>query len=164
MFTENSPFGRCAWYPTLATMVASYLSVFEEGSIALKQALGVLAAMVLATVGVLLSSTVGPFASTAAGASAAVAGELKKWYPITLSFAGPNSSETSTSPNPFLDRRLQVTFIAPSGKTYTVPGFFDGDGNGGATGNVWRAHFSPMRLAPGATRLPSAGGRTSPSI
>jgi hypothetical protein len=100
--------------------------------------------MVLATVGALSALAAGPFASNvAAGASATVTGELKKWHPITLSFAGPTSTETSTSPNPFLDRRLQVTFTAPSGKTYTVPGFFDGDGNGGASGNVWRAHFSP---------------------
>jgi hypothetical protein len=124
-------------------VVALYLSVFEEGVTALKHAVCVLAAMVLATVGVLSASAVGPFASIAAGASAVVSGELKKWHPITLSFAGPTSSETSTSPNPFLDRRLQVTFTAPSGRTYIVPGFFDGDGNGGATGNVWRARFTP---------------------
>src|SRR5687768_9730999 len=119
--------------------------VTHEGEVfvSLKQTAFVFVAAVLATVSALLSSTVGPFAATAAGASATVTGELKKWHPITLSFAGPNSSETSTSPNPFLDRRLQVTFTAPSGKTYSVPGFFDGDGNGGASGNVWRAHFSP---------------------
>jgi hypothetical protein len=110
---------------------------------ALNQAVRVLAAMVLAIVGALSVLTGGSFASTAAGTSATVSGELKKWHPITLSFAGPSSSETSTSPNPFLDRRLQVTFTAPSGQTYTVPGFFGGDGNGGATGNVWRANFSP---------------------
>jgi len=37
----------------------------------------ILAAMVLATVGVLSASAVGPFASPAAGASAVVSGELK---------------------------------------------------------------------------------------
>ncbi len=75
--------------------------------------------------------------------SAVVSGELKEWHPLTLSFAGPSASETDASPNPFLDYRLQVTFTGPSGQTYTVPGFFDGDGNGGGTGNVWRTRFSP---------------------
>lgn len=73
-----------------------------------------------------------------------VTGELRKWYPLTLSFAGPTASETSLSPNnPFLDYRLQVTLIGPSGQRYIVPGFFDGDGTGGATGNTWRVRFSP---------------------
>lgn len=76
-------------------------------------------------------------------AAAAIEGTFKKWYPVTVDFAGPTHSETDNSPNPFLDYRLQVTFSAPSGKTYNVPGFFDGDGNGGGTGNVWRVKFNP---------------------
>jgi hypothetical protein len=124
----------------------------------LKQIAVVLVAAVLATVGTLLSSVVGPLSSTAVGASATVAGELKKWHPITLSFAGPTSSETSTSPNPFLDRRLQITFTAPSGRTYSVPGFFDGDGNGGASGNVWRAHFSPDEAGTWSYKASFRGG------
>jgi hypothetical protein len=76
-------------------------------------------------------------------ASAIVTGDLEKWHRLTLSFAGPYASETDGSPNPFLDYRLQVEFIGPGGQTYNVPGFFDGDGNGGAAGNVWRVHFSP---------------------
>jgi hypothetical protein len=77
------------------------------------------------------------------GGSGSVTGTLKQWQPVTVSFTGPSSSETSSSPNPFLDYRLQLTFTSPSGQTFDVPGFFDGDGNGGATGNVWRARFSP---------------------
>jgi hypothetical protein len=72
-----------------------------------------------------------------------VSGELKKWHPVTVSFRGPNAGETDNSPNPFLDYRLQVTFAGPGGQIYHVPGFFDGDGNGGGTGNVWRVRFSP---------------------
>jgi Domain of unknown function (DUF5060)/Putative collagen-binding domain of a collagenase len=125
---------------------------------ALNQAVRVLAAMVLAIVVALSVLAVGPFASIAVGASAVVTGELKKWHPITLSFAGPTSSETSSSPNPFLDCRLQVTFTAPSGKTYTVPGFFDGDGNGGATGNVWRARFSPDEAGTWSYKASFRGG------
>jgi hypothetical protein len=104
----------------------------------LKHAAFVLAAAMLTVVGAFSSSAV------AAGTSATVSGELKKWHPIALSFTGPSASETSASPNnPFLDYRLQVTFTGPSGQKDVVPGFFDGDGNGGATGNVWRARFAP---------------------
>ena len=42
-------------------------------------------------------------------ASAKISGELKKWHPITLSFTGPETSE-SASTNPFTDYRLEVTF------------------------------------------------------
>ncbi len=75
--------------------------------------------------------------------SSLVAGTLRKWYPVTIDFSGPSHSETDNSPNPFLDYRLQVTFTSPSGKTYNVPGYFDGDGNGGGTGDVWRVKFTP---------------------
>ena len=75
-------------------------------------------------------------------------GDHRAWQPITVSFRGPRASETDNDPNPFLDYRLQVTFTAPSGKTYNVPGFFDGDGHGGATGDVWRVRFSPDEAGP----------------
>jgi len=70
---------------------------------------------------------------------AEVTGTLTAWYPITLTFDGPTSSEGANGPNPFLDYRLQVRLIGPSGQRLDVPGFFDGDGNGGAVGNAWRA-------------------------
>jgi hypothetical protein len=76
-------------------------------------------------------------------ASAIVSGDLEKWHPLTLSFAGPDASETDESPNPFLDYRLTVTFTGPGGQTYDVPGFFDGDGEGDGNGGVWRVRFSP---------------------
>ena len=65
------------------------------------------------------------------------------WQPVTIDFAGPEHSQTDSDPNPFLDYRLQVKFIGPSGNSLNVPGFFDGDGNGGTAGNVWRVHFTP---------------------
>jgi hypothetical protein len=74
--------------------------------------------------------------------SAEVTGELKQYHRVTVTFAGPSTSETA-DPNPFLDYRLDVTFTGPSGQTYDVPGFFDGDGNGGRSGNAWRVRFSP---------------------
>ena len=76
-------------------------------------------------------------------AAGSVTGELKKWHPVTISFNGPSSTETNSSPNPFLDYRLQVSFTSPSGKSFEVPGFYDGDGNGGSSGAVWKVRFNP---------------------
>ncbi|HEV7515676.1 MAG TPA: DUF5060 domain-containing protein, partial [Thermoanaerobaculia bacterium] len=42
------------------------------------------------------------------------------------------------SPNPFTDVSLSARVTAPSGRTYTVDGFFDGDGTGGQSGDVWK--------------------------
>jgi len=84
-----------------------------------------------------------PEPSPPAGGSGSVTGEFKKWHPVTVSFTGPSSSETSSSPNPFLDYRLQVVFTSPSGKSFDVPGFYDGDGNGGSSGSVWKVRFNP---------------------
>ena len=72
-----------------------------------------------------------------------VDGEFRVWHPVTLTVRGPMASETDESPNPFLDYRLLVTFIGPSGQRYDVHGFFDGDGHGGGRGNVWCARFTP---------------------
>jgi CubicO group peptidase (beta-lactamase class C family) len=72
-----------------------------------------------------------------------VEGERRVWHPITIVFRGPAACESDDDPSPFLDYRLQVTFTGPSGQRYNVPGFFDGDGRGGGTGDVWRARFSP---------------------
>ena len=74
-----------------------------------------------------------------------VAGEMKKWQPVTLSFLGPQLSETGT-PNPFTDFRLEVTFQHGDRK-FVVPGYFAADGNAAETsatsGRCWRAHFMP---------------------
>ena len=74
-----------------------------------------------------------------------VSGELKKWHKITLTFAGPETSETA-KPNPFLDYRLNVTF-ALGKKQYIVPGYYAADGDAAETsatsGNKWRVHFVP---------------------
>ncbi len=71
--------------------------------------------------------------------------ELKVWHKITLTFDGPQSSE-SAEPNPFLDYRLQVEF-SKGDKVYIVPGYFAADGNAAETsadsGNKWRVHFAP---------------------
>ena len=78
-----------------------------------------------------------------AQAAGTVTGTMRKWQPVTVSFSGPYAYELDSSPNPFLDYRLQVTFRGPSGQTYNVPGYFDGDGKGGGRGSVWRVKFLP---------------------
>ncbi len=93
------------------------------------------------------SDEVSAFVLPDSGGLAQITGELKKWHKVTLNFAGPTTSETST-PNPFTDYRLDVTFFHPaSGKRYVVPGYFAADGNAANTsassGNIWRAHFAP---------------------
>lgn len=77
------------------------------------------------------------------GHGATLSGAGCVWHPVTLDFEGPAFEESSTDPNPFLDRRLQVTFTAPSGDEVEVPGFFAGDGQGGGSGDVWRVRFTP---------------------
>ncbi len=86
---------------------------------------------------------VGPAASAHAQGAPVVDGARRVWQPVTVSFRGPRAAETDDGPNPFLDYRLQVRFEGPGGRVYDVPGFFDGDGNGGGTGDVWRARFTP---------------------
>jgi hypothetical protein len=76
-------------------------------------------------------------------AGGSVTSEFKKWHPVTVSFNGPPATETNSSPSPFLDYRLQVSFTSPSGKSFEVPGFYDGDGNGGSSGSVWKVRFNP---------------------
>ncbi|MEM9883653.1 MAG: DUF5060 domain-containing protein [Planctomycetota bacterium] len=87
-------------------------------------------------------------------ASAQVGGT--QYDTVTLDFAGTphgeldgRSSPTGSTAvaNPFLDRELEVTFThTASGVSYIVPGFFDGDGDGGAAGDVFRVRFTPDRV------------------
>ena len=76
-----------------------------------------------------------------------VTGELRIWHRVTVSFNGPQTSETAQK-NPFSDYRLNVTFThAQSGVSYVVPGFYAADGNAGESsgqsGGIWRVHFTP---------------------
>jgi len=70
-----------------------------------------------------------------------LSGRLEPWHPITLSFDGPFASELDDAPNPFLDYRLTVVLTSPQGVSLAVPGFFDGDGQGGGMGRTWRVRF-----------------------
>ena len=101
---------------------------------------------------------VGLCAGTARAADSRVeiSGKLAKWHPVTLTFAGPETSERAM-PNPFTDYRLDVTFVAPSGQHYVVPGFDAADGNAAITaaesGDKWRVHFSADEAGPWSYRV-----------
>ena len=113
-------------------------------------------------------------------AAAAVSGELRQWHKVTLTFNGPQASETDTSPNPFTDYRMTVVFTHESGAPrYEVPGYFAADGDAGNTsassGNKWRAHLSPDKVGrwnwrasfvagPGVATAPTAGGKPVPPV
>lgn len=71
------------------------------------------------------------------------AGDPVVWQSHSIQFAGPASSETSNDPNPFLDYRLQVLFTSPSGKTFDVPGYFDGNRDGSKDTSTWSVIFTP---------------------
>lgn len=51
-----------------------------------------------------------------------------------------------SNPFNFTEIELQATFTAPSGRKVKYFGFYDGDGNGGQTGNVWKLRFMPDEL------------------
>lgn len=72
-----------------------------------------------------------------------IKGDLEKWKSISIDFKGPLANAFDNEPNPFLDYRLTITFKAPSGKIYIVPGFYNGNGEGENSGNIWSARFSP---------------------
>jgi hypothetical protein len=76
------------------------------------------------------------------------------WHPLTIDFSGPVIDGADSDPNPFLDFRLDVVFSGPDGNQFLVPAFFDGDGEGGSYGNVWRVKFTPDR--PGLWRYAAA--------
>ncbi|MBI2931918.1 MAG: DUF5060 domain-containing protein [Planctomycetes bacterium] len=67
-------------------------------------------------------------------------GMFAKWAKVEIPLSGPPLTGTG-SPNPFAIL-VDATFSGPSGQAYTVPCFYDGDGNGGLNGNVWVVRFS----------------------
>ena len=92
--------------------------------------------------------------ASSASAQVTVEGQAVVWHSITLTIQGPAAAETDNSPNPFLDIRLQAIFTGPAGQRLVVPGFFDGDGQGGPQGRVWRVRFTPD--APGTWQYSAA--------
>ncbi len=71
-----------------------------------------------------------------AGTNADDRGSYAKWSKIELSFAGPESKGSGAA-NPFAVR-FDVQFASPTGVKFQVPSFYDGNGQGGLDGNVWK--------------------------
>lgn len=96
-----------------------------------------LAIVVLTLVLTLLTQT-----ASFAGGKLGNVGTFRKWSKVEVVFQGPKSIGISTSHNPF-KKIVTVSFLAPNGRTYRVPAFYDGDGRGGLNGEVWKVRFSP---------------------
>ena len=80
-------------------------------------------------------------------AQAVVFGEQMLYHPVSITFEGPEASETGM-PNPFRDYQLSVTFRhEQTGDRLVAPGYFAADGNaadtGADSGNRWRVHVTP---------------------
>lgn len=67
-------------------------------------------------------------------------GTFAKWQKVEIVFDGPDSSATAT-PNPFAIQ-LDVTFTRPDASTVTIPGFYNGDNQGGSSGDKWLVRFA----------------------
>ncbi len=96
-----------------------------------------------------------------------IAGEMKQWHDIVLTFDGPQAEEAG-EPNPFLDYRLDVTFVQGQ-KQYVVPGYYAADGNCRPDRSHRRQQMAGPLPAAGAGRrgrTPSRSerGRTWPSM
>jgi len=68
-----------------------------------------------------------------------------QWSKVEIAFTGPDSVGLSDEVNPF-QIVMDVTFTSPGGQTFIVPAFYDGDGEGGLDGNVWKVRFSPAEV------------------
>jgi len=102
-------------------------------------------------------------ASTSVLAAGQIAGELKTWHKVTITFDGPQTSETAQD-NPFTDYRLDVTF-SNGDTTCVVPGYYAADGNAADTsadsGTKWRVHFAPCEAGQWSYR---AAFRKGPNV
>ena len=96
----------------------------------------------LVMVVLILAMTLLTEAPSFAGANLGNVGTFEKWSKVEVVLQGPKSIGTSASNNPF-KKIVTVGFIAPDGRNYRVPAFYDGDGRGGLDGTVWKVRFSP---------------------
>lgn len=60
--------------------------------------------------------------------------------------------------NPFVDVELTSVFTSPSGLRVDFIGFFDGDGEGGQEGDVWKQRFMPDEAGTWAYQLSFSDG------
>lgn len=66
-------------------------------------------------------------------------------YETTINYQALTGQSHSYA-HPFYGVELEATFISPSGRRITWCGFYDGDGQGGQTGNIWKIRFMPDEL------------------
>ncbi len=85
-------------------------------------------------------------------------GRFSKWDMVEIPLYGPAADVRDEQTNPF-QIAVDVTFSSPDGQRFVVPAFYDGDGNGGDTGNVWKVRFSAG--ATGQWRFTSASSDPS---
>lgn len=90
-------------------------------------------------------------------------GPLMQWHGLSFELLGPEASEESSEPNPFLDYRFEVRFQHESGfPSYQVPGYFAADGRaadtGAQAGRVWRARLSPDKAGKWTYRVSFVSG------
>lgn len=79
-------------------------------------------------------------AVAAVPAGAADLGRTPRHHVADIDFTGPECGPADT---PARDVTLDVTFRHAAGEEITVPGFWNGDGRGGAKGNVFTVRFRP---------------------
>jgi len=48
--------------------------------------------------------------------------------------------------NPFTEIQIRLELTSPSGREFSVPGFFDGDGDGGMRGRIFKVRVSPDEI------------------
>jgi hypothetical protein len=124
-----------AWQPSLGSYALSAQSFSQSNG-------GGTAGPGLAIAFDVVDSSVAPPPGEDGDGSVSVSGAMMRWHRVTVEQQAVAASETA-SPNPFLDYRFDVTFTAPDGRVFEVPGYFAGDGAGGAAGTAWQAHLAP---------------------
>jgi hypothetical protein len=72
-------------------------------------------------------------------------GTFTLWSEVEIPFKGPSSSGLSVDNNPF-QVDFAVTFFDPAENQIIVPGFYQGDDQGGMDGDIWLVRFSPDSL------------------
>ncbi|MCJ7536403.1 MAG: DUF5060 domain-containing protein, partial [Anaerolineales bacterium] len=77
---------------------------------------------------------------------------------VEISFTGPLSIGLDPEFNPFA-LQVDVVLQSPEGETIIVPAFYDGDGDGGIDGDVWKLRFSPYQTGIWHFNVSSAGGQ-----
>lgn len=91
----------------------------------------------------------GPPAAGARGEAPRDLGDLgafPQWGKIEVRLAGW-AAAAEGDPNPF-DASVDVEFQGPHGRVFRVPGYYDGDGEGGEQGRVWQVRFAADAIGP----------------